>query len=71
MCVDSSPDGLPQPLDFIEIYRVWYHKAGKFGRELNLAVLAIFHCNCQIKIRQISYIHNIMVSQYYRMEPPN
>ena len=29
MCVDSSPDGLPQPLDFVEVYRVWYHKAGR------------------------------------------
>ena len=66
MCVDSSPDGLPPPLDFVEIYRVWYYKAGKFGEELNLAVLAVFPCNRQIKIRQ-----NFLHTSHYCMEPLN
>ena len=43
----SCPDGMPQPLDFVKVYMVWYDTAGKFGGEL---VLVVFHCNRQIKI---------------------
>ena len=47
MCVDSSPDGMPQPLDFIKVYRLGYGtimlknlaKTGiKFGGFCNIMV---------------------------------
>lgn len=43
---------MPQPLDFVKIYRVWYHIAEKFGRKLNLAVLAV----PTAKLKSVSYI---------------